>query len=495
MKMKRIITLLLAAGMVLGAISQASALEIEAKGQFLFTFGWQSNNTFSDQDDDTFNAGQRIRVQADFIASENLRGVLQFQIGPKLWGDTSNKSGNNGQLDGNDTDVRTRRAYIQWDVPQTNLQFTMGLQQLGLPSATFGNPVFDTHVYGVVASYDFTDEIALAMFWARPYYDTGKYSKEYKNNSTDLFGIALSMDFKDYLIAPWFVYGRVGNSSGFWQDRIRRSATRGGYTGFGNQDLPVDPKDYSISMDDDSDLYVGGFAFKAKNLFTDGLSLGVDAMYGVLNNSGDKTYVNDELFADEAIETRGWMVAARLDYKTEYGTPGLFGWYASGDNADDAKDDAKLGRLPVMGDDAYGFKVTSFGFAGGYGVYDDQAISTSGIGTWGVGMQWADISFIEKLTHTVRVAYYRGTNDKDAAKYLGGILGETVYMTKGDSAIEVNLDSKYQIYENLTAALELGYIHLNVDDDVKGASGIGDRSDLYNESNAWKVGLSFNYEF
>lgn len=466
--MKRILTLLLAAGMVLGVYAQASALEIEAKGQFAFAFGLHSNSSFTDQEDDSFFARQRIRLQADFIASENLRGVLQFQIGTKEWGNTDNNSADNAQLDGNQTDIRTRRAYIQWDVPSTHLQFTMGLSRLALPSFTFGNPVMDSDVYGVIAAYDFTDDISLTGFWARPFYDRGDLggSKDYKNNSMDMFGLVLNMDFQSWKLAPWLLYSRVGDNSGYFDYMAE------------NRGSLVEKPTKRWGGNDDSDMYIGGLAFKYNDLFTQGLSFAFDGMYGVLNSGNDDSF-----------ETRGWLVAARLDYETQYGTPGLFGWYASGDDSDDLSDDNKGGRLPVVGLDN-GFVPTRLGFGGSVSMGDDTYISKSGVGTWGVGAQMADISFIEKLSHTVRVAYYRGTNDGDAAKYLPGFLGETVYMTKDDSAIEVNLDSTYQIYENLSATLELGYIHLDIDNQ----NGYK-RSDVYNEDNAWNAQLILMYEF
>lgn len=442
----------------MAACGTASALEIEAKGEFAVGFGLQSNASFNDEEDDSFFARQRFRLQADFIASENLRGVLQFQIGTKEWGDTSRESADNAQLDGNSTDVRTRRAYIQWDVPSTKLQFTMGLQRLSLPSYVVGNPVFDADVYGVVGSYDFNDEISLALYWARPFYDTGEYSKKFKNNSTDIFGGVLDMDFEGWRLAPWFMYGRIGNSSGYFET--------------------VSDYDSSLYGNEDSNMYVGGLAFEINDLFTEGLTFGLDGMYGVLNNSDDK-----------AVETRGWLVAARLDYETQYGTPGIFGWYASGDDADDLKDDHRGGRLPVMGTDG-GFVPTRLGFPGAVAMEDDTYISATGVGTWGIGVQMTDISFIEKLSHTIRVAYYRGTNDGDAVREDLFGMGETVYLTKDDSAWEVNLDSTYEIYENLTATLELGYIHLDIDN-----QGSLKRRDEYNEENAWNGQLVLMYEF
>ena len=124
-------------------------------------------------------------------------------------------------------------------------------------------------------------------------------------------------------------------------------------------------------------------------------------------------------------------------------------------------------------------------------------IGVTGVGTWGVGLQIADMSFIEDLSHTVRVAYYRGTNDNDVIKKWGGgsddnlpyTGAESIYMTDKDYAWEVNFDHQYQIYENLAAIVELSYIHLDLSDEAWGANDLDDTDD------AWKAQLLFQYSF
>jgi len=70
--MKRIVTLLLAAGLVLGAAAGSQAADIKAKGTWEFGFEF-SDRTFQKHDgEDTFKAQQRLRTQIDVIASESL---------------------------------------------------------------------------------------------------------------------------------------------------------------------------------------------------------------------------------------------------------------------------------------------------------------------------------------------------------------------------------------------------------------------------------------
>lgn len=90
--MKKILTLMLAAGMLLGAASGAKAIDFKASGEWLVGFGLGDGSLIKDVDNkkyrhhDTFNAGQRVRLQLDAVASESLSGTVFFEIGDQMWG-------------------------------------------------------------------------------------------------------------------------------------------------------------------------------------------------------------------------------------------------------------------------------------------------------------------------------------------------------------------------------------------------------------------------
>lgn len=106
--MKRIITLLLAAGLVFGAASVSQATDVKVKGVWQFNFEWSDRTFMKNDGQDTFLAQQRLRTQVDFIASENLKGVVFFEIGHTNWGQGGGAFGTDGK------DVKVRYSYIDW---------------------------------------------------------------------------------------------------------------------------------------------------------------------------------------------------------------------------------------------------------------------------------------------------------------------------------------------------------------------------------------------
>ncbi|MDL2307429.1 outer membrane homotrimeric porin [Desulfovibrio sp. OttesenSCG-928-C06] len=462
--MKRLTTLLLALCMVLGTATLASALEVQISGVWENNFRFSDNLGFSKDDEgDHFDPRTRFRPQIEFIASENLRGVLQLQFGSIKWGDK--ESG--GALDTTNTSGTVRRAYIDWNVADTSLNFKIGLQNLSFPSATRGNPFFGANVAGIIGTVGFTDEVSMNAFWARPFRNTA--DGKLKDNDMDLFGIVLDVNMAGFSISPWLAYASIGNQSGWWE-------YADGYTGWGDIN-----KANPNTMADESDVYAGGIAVKV--MPTDALTLGFDAMYAKLENDGRK--------GNAGPEGDGFYFALTADYAMDWGTPGAFAWYASGDSKSD-RNKGKFGRMPALGWDN-GVAMTRMGFMGSYGHGVDTVVTGTGIGTWGFGLQIADMSFIEKLSHTVRVAYYTGTNAKvDASTGAEpvGAFGDVVYMTKKDYAFEVNFDTQYQIYENFTAVLELGWIYMDLD-----KKGFEYRGSSLEDENAYNANLILRYAF
>ena len=505
--MKRITALLLACAFALGGVSfaRADGIDVKVMGEWDFSFGWVNNKGFRNSvmatanqdgpDDDNFEARQRIRTQINFITSEYLQAVLMFEIGGLDWGRPgTNGPDSGGGLDADGVNIKTKRAYLDWIIPETEVSVRMGIQYVALPSTRMGSTVFGADVAGIVVSSPITEWLGATAFWLRPF-DQYRNGDTWDNNNpfanegnfsdaVDVFGLVLPVTMDGWSLSPYFLYGWVGANSGFY--------------------------DYLFGDGSDNTVLASDSRAKAWWLGTnfelsmfDSLTFSLDVVYGHLNRA-DLTGLGYDLTGPPPAwggvtgswGTEGWYVGATLDYALDFMTPGIFGWWASGDRRSDFED-GMLGRIPVVGVDD-GFSATSFGGTGyaGVGNGDDSATTTqSAAGTWGIGIQLADVTFIEGLSHTLRLAYYRGTNDPDLVRDFGGApfpySCDPLYLTTKDSVWEVNFDHQYEIYENLTAVLELGYLHLDADRDTWNGRGTGlDESD-----DAWKAEVTFTYSF
>ncbi len=468
--MKRIVTLLLAAGLVFGAFGGAQAADIKAKGQWDFNFEFLNNTDFQSkehggQGGDTFAGKQRLRTQIDIVASESLSGTVYFEMGDTIWGKEDGALGADGKS------VEVKRSYIDWIVPNTDLKVRMGIQGLALPGFVAGSPVLDDDVAAITMSYAFNDMVAATAFWARPYDTGGDNNSVNSFDEMDLFGLIVPVTLDGMKIQPWAMYSSIGKNIALGdladsKNPYNTTSSKQAAAGLRPAGAPATGQ----LFDKDTTAWWGGLSYEL-SMF-DPIRFKIDGIYGSVQTD------------DEAWERSGWLVIGALDYKMSMMTPGLFAWYASGDD-DDANNGSE--RMPYISPD---FGPTSFGMDKvGAPIATDSLLTVSGAGTWGVGLQLADISFIENLKHTLRVAYIKGTNDAEMAKNGPATLkqsGNGLYLTDEDSAWEVNFDHTYNIYENLALIVEMGYIKLDVDEDTWGNAEYDD---------AMKLGFNLKYSF
>ncbi len=93
---------------------------------------WADRNFEKGNHDDNFRAASRFRTQIDVIASENLKGVVFFEIGHQNWGYTSQGA----SLGTDGKEVKVRYSYVDWVVPNTDARVRVGLQKYTLPNFT-----------------------------------------------------------------------------------------------------------------------------------------------------------------------------------------------------------------------------------------------------------------------------------------------------------------------------------------------------------------------
>ena len=499
--MKRILSLLAAAGMVLGSVAGASAVDFKASGSFEFGFEYVRNYNNIDwgkqgSSEDSFGALQRLTFRLEAVANESLRGVYIARIGKTYWGMQDGGMGLNsgGGIGTQGVNVDTREAYLDWKpTPESNVR--MGLQGVILPAAVSGSPVMDTRVAGVTASYAFNKNVEANVFWYRPS-SAGDGPGATRFAKWDMFGLTLPLTFDGVKVTPWGVYSQMGRNATEMDMFAAPGYMNGGAAG-----QKIRP------------WWVG---LAAEISILDPLVFKLDAIYSGAKGSGKwnpdaKAFWGGGSkfgkFDGSDYDSRGWLVIAKLQYKMENVTPGIIGWYGSGDEIENGK--RKLRRLNII---EPSFQATSFGFDGSYSLTSRSCnMGISPEGTWAVGLLAEDIKFVENIKHHVRVLYYRGTNDySDSAEiqnFGGAGMSNTIltgggslkpgngglYLTKKDWALEVNVDTIYTIMDHLNVALELGYMYVdckNTGDFYQNASG-----DDYFEKNAYKIGMYFVYDF
>ena len=490
--MKRLMTLLLAAGLVLGATSAAKAVDFKMTGL------WQNRVSFADRNfekhngDDKMRAATRLRTQIDVIASESLKGVMFFEIGHQNWG----KSAQGAALGTDGKEVKVRYSYVDWVVPQTDVKVRMGLQKYTLPNFTgIGSPILDADGAGITIGGNFTENVGANLFWLRAENDnTNGYGKWHddQNNAMDFVGLTLPLTFDGVKITPWGMYGFVGSRSLGGDAKGDIDDMRAGM-------LPVLPSgsDLTTLEGNRSEGNAWWVGITGEMTTFSPFRLAGDFNYGSVDMGTVRSLSGYDGATSKTIDLKrsGWLASAIAEYKLDFGVPGLLLWYGSGDNSN-PYDGSE--RMPTV--DA-GWSGSSFGFDGGYGISSDTILGTSPVGTWGVALRMKDISFMENLTHAIQVGYYRGTNNKNMpanagmttfhASYpdaTGSMVGST-YLTTKDGAWEATFDTDYQIYKDLTLAVELGYIHLSLNDGVWG--NVLDNTNR----NAYKASVNMRYAF
>lgn len=506
----------------------AKAIEFKVSGQWLVGFGAGTGELYShfrepgngpmlkSNTNDIFEAGQRVRLQLDAQASENLSGTVYFEIGSIRWG----QADSGGALGADSKNViKLKAAYIDWTIPDTAASFRMGLQGITLPNAAGGSAVMDADVAGIVGNYKFNDNLSLTAIWMRPVNDnfTSDYftaSNDHANylDNIDLFALTLPITLDGYEITPWVMYGMRGKNALRGLESVNENEpweTSDGVLGLTVPGLTPGlnfrngtPLDSSSTGKAYGSMFWAGLPLVISDF--DPLNIELDINYGYVEAMGRYDIIKRgsyEDFTRASTKREGWLVKALVEYKMDFGVPGVYGWYASGDDGNLKNGSERFPSIAGAGN------FTSFLGDGnlGWGTFDDScdwAMTYSG--TWGVGAQIRDVSFIEDLSHTLRVTLWGGTNSTSMVKYMEsayswreGYGGEGPYLTVNDYLLEFNLANQWNIYENLEANLELGYVVNMYDQDTWQKSGYyeGKGNGKFEKQDAWKAQLTFAYSF
>ncbi len=476
--MKKLTTLLLAAGMVFAASAPASAVDVKMDGEYMFTFGLGERVATGANFD---NAGQRLRLGMTFTANENLSGYVQLQAG--IAQDANNGYDWGTDVTGRNSDVAVRQAYIDWIIPSTDVKVRMGKQLTGLPIDAFGKNAIMQPTWGgrdgISLSAPVADWLDINAFWLRSAYEGVNSNDTDQSNKSDFFAVSAAMKFDGFSITPYVMYAALDDGASV------PGSTDASYAGYY---LDKDGKKVNNTPSADGNAFWAGVT--ATMTYFDPFVLKLSGAYGVVNYDGLGTLTgNYDSYLEKNPKSShnwndrdGWYVQAKASYKTAYGTPILGAWYGSGDDRD-----AQYLRQGWIPTNAGRFHPTVAYCAGEYGLYDTTTRHNIA-GTWGVQAGIEDVSFLQDLSHKFTVTLWKGTNEDSS---LATNTNPYEYMTTSDTAVEFNLINTYKIYKNLTTCLELSYIIADYDKDDHAVWAGGDDW----SENGWSAMLSFAYKF
>ncbi len=471
--MKKLTTLVLAAGLVVSAFAgSASAGEFKPVLQFAeeFTYGDAGTN---DQLEN-FDAATRIRFGFDYVASEDLSATILFQYGGYHWG--TSEPNNDGEAK-----LKMRLAYIDWTLPNTDVKVRMGRQAVVAPSYAFGSAVLDSRADAISINGNVNENISLGLSWMRAdrnprlgrvigwSLDELQTTRDPLNKSwgkydtTDALMFNAEFAYDGFKVAPWAVYAHK-----------QRDAAAGIEPAVLDTITFLATKD---AFNASADLYILGAS--AELSMFDPFVFAVDALYSNVkyHNIQDSEYYDDSLDA--------YYVAAKGSYKFSNGVASLGGWYSNGL---ELRENHKFDNAFVVLDG--GFSASSVLFDGNVVGSDDFTnVANAGLdspfGTWGLIAEYAGFSFVENLSHTARVLYVEGTSKVDKNSNFS-LADRKYFLTEDDSAIEIDFDTTYQIYKNLSATLQLGYVFFDQSNLVAGEE---EADDIFRSA------LTFVYKF
>ncbi len=492
--MSRFKLLVAATMLVLLMAAGAQAAEVTARGYWWIEAVSRQNWNFNAGQDNHFSIEEKLRTAFVFTANENLRGVLDTQIGTNNWGNglyqissgrtpNSTAGGANGSGNGN---IMLRQGFIEYKWPNTLTNIKAGFQIVTLPAAFGGgSPIFDDQAGAFVVSTPLTDAVSLTAGYARPT-DSNNFGSTSTINgggtSADLVFASVPMKTKTMSITPFGMFMYAGGQAAGRNTNLT-SATLLGLTG------------PNSAAGQGARAYWGGAAF---SMTPEELPLKVmaDFDYGKATYSN---YFNNTKQGGRA----GWLADVAVDYTgLSNMTPEAFFVYSSGETG---RNTDRSGRMPVVGvpqNWSPGVGSMFFGerleLAGSLNYSAGYTLFT--LGYWTGGLTLKNMSFFDKFSHDFTLLYARGTNDPEFLRNSVNIRGVNYagFLTTKDSLWEADLYNRYKIYDELTAYRYLGYIKSNFDINTWGSTAVSTAANIRRSNSsgdAAKIGVGLNYFF
>ena len=477
--MRKILLCLVCCLLALGAARANAATEVKMAGDarvygmFFENRNWTSWNATGTKTEDTFEIWERFRLRADFVASEAVKFRLATMVGDQTWGTGTFTAANP------EVSITVWEAYLQFKVPDTDIQVTAGLQPISLPHAAifYDSPILasknnnKTFAALTIKAPLIKDTLSANLGFSRLIdanrtYDT---TTTQVTDELDAYFLTLPITLEGFKATPWALASVVGKTS-LTVDSIKYGLVSGGYF--------LSPSGYNQTQ---SGYWWGGSMFEVNAL--DPVVLYGDVIYG-------EGGMNDR----QRNQRRGWFIDGGVKYTgLSFMTPMVGGWWSSGEDSSIRNGSE---RIPTIAN--YWGMGGSFLYQSGQEFTNDTMLANP-IGSWGLSASLDNVSFIDKLSHVVTFAAAWGTNSaaglRKAVTASGGN-GKYLTMGKdlaiGEYLLGVNIDSKYWIYDkSLALVMETGWAHYG---NPKGSVwNTTSRDFTGNVQDAWKVALGLKY--
>jgi hypothetical protein len=433
--MKKLAILAVLACMVFGFAASASAVDLDAKGQFQFQMNFMDNPDFLSNKDggtseDDLNFWFRARTEFRFIANENLWAVLYTEYKNRVGNGHYNTSATDSNGDST-TGLYVKRAYLQYRFPGTEVLTSAGIMSINMPGAVTGSMVLgDADLGAFMVETPITDEIAVAGAFIRYADDTQSEAYDASTkDELDIFYAAMPITLDGISATPYFAYAIVGQNvanvpSGLLAPNVS-ALTKNEYA-------------WWLGTSFNMDMF-------------DPIVFAADAVYGSVD--GDVKQ-NDR---------SGFLFDASLAYTgLDFVKPVLKFAYTTGED-DNTSNGSE--RLPIVNED---FDLGTYYL--GASSLTAADLGKNPLGFWALGLSFDNISFFEKLTHKLAFTYIQGTNDKDLIKNVGAaniadatITADGNFLTSEDHVFAIDFNTNYQIYDELAAIVEFGYADVDLD--------------------------------
>ncbi|MBI4959573.1 MAG: hypothetical protein HY915_08760, partial [Desulfovibrio sp.] len=221
--MKRIATLALLVSMVFGCVAIASAAtEVKMTGDARIHANFWSNNNYTGWNPkgtntfDNLTIWERFRLRSDFIANEGLKFRLGIRVNNKAWGNDT------FTVDNPAVSIDVYQAFLQFKWPGSDVEFTVGLQDLDLPISAPGmlnsSPVLGgTRAGAFVVAIPVVDQFKIVAGFAR-LLDTNKDFDPTTTQVPDEFDgyfLVLPITLDGFKATPWGMLAVAGKNANY----------------------------------------------------------------------------------------------------------------------------------------------------------------------------------------------------------------------------------------------------------------------------------------